>query len=275
VAAQICVICTLMTAVDQAHIPGRMFFADPLPDNLITVPSCKGCNDGVKRAEAYLRVFLTALRGHTPGQAIEDVRARVMRQLNFQQGLRRHFLNNSELRPEVDEDGAVTQALHTRPDSARLSHVLSNYARGLHAWSTGMPAPPDALLSIERVFHMQTRAADYWEPMLAARDFAAAGVITTRGTGGEFRLAFWGAAGGRSIVGDGYGVLGVVRVRGLSLSTGGEPHQNRPAVLNSTCAIWCAFDPLSAARHRQQSGMEVGRESANFQFGNFNCRSIA
>jgi hypothetical protein len=190
VAAPICVICTLMPAVDQAHIPGRMFFADPLPDNLITVPSCKGCNAGVKRDEEYLRVFLMALRGHTPGQAIEDVRTRVMRQLNYQQGLRRHFLNNSELRPEADEDGAVTQALHTRPDSTRLSHVLSNYARGLHAWSTGMPAPPDALLSIERVFHMQTRPADYWKPMLAARDFAAAGMITTRGMGGEFRLAF-------------------------------------------------------------------------------------
>ena len=177
-----------MPAVDQAHIPGRMFFADPLPDNLITVPSCKGCNAGVKRDEEYLRVFLTALRGHTPGQAIEDVRARVM-QLDYRQGLRRHFLNSSELRPEADEDGAVNLALHTRPDSTRLRHVLSNYARGFHAWSTGLPAPPDAILSIERVFHMQTRPADYWEPILAARDFAIMGV-TTRGMSGEFRLAF-------------------------------------------------------------------------------------
>jgi hypothetical protein len=71
-----------------------MFFADPLPDNLITVPTCKACNAGVKHDEEYLRVFLTALRGHTPGQAIEDVRARVMRQLEYQPGLRRHFLNN-------------------------------------------------------------------------------------------------------------------------------------------------------------------------------------
>ena len=91
-----------------------MFFANPLPDNLITVPTCKACNADVKHDEEYLRVFLTALRGHTPGQAIEDVRARVMRQLDYQPGLRRHFLNNSELRPEADEDGAVTQALHTR-----------------------------------------------------------------------------------------------------------------------------------------------------------------
>jgi hypothetical protein len=134
--------------------------------------------------------FLAALRGHTPGRAIEDVRARVMRQLDHQPGLRRHFLNTSQLRPEVDEDGAVTQALHTRPDSARLNHVLSNYARGLHAWSTGTSAPPNALLSIERIFHMQTRSSDYWEPILAARDFAATGTIMARGVGGEFRLAF-------------------------------------------------------------------------------------
>ncbi len=189
-AAQVCVICTAAPAVEQAHIPGRMFFADPLPDNLITVPTCKACNAGVKHDEEYLRVFLTALRGHTPGQAIQDVHARVMRQLDHRPGLRRHFLNNSELRPEADEDGAVTLALHTRPDSGRLRHVLSNYARGLHAWSTGTPAPPDALLSIERIFHMQTRPAEYWEPMLAARDFVAAGTVTARGAGGEFRVAF-------------------------------------------------------------------------------------
>ena len=132
-AAQICVICTAAPAVDQAHIPGRMFFADPLPDNLITVPTCKACNAGVKHDEEYLRVFLMALRGHTPGQAIEDVRTRVMRQLNYQQGLRRHFLNNSELRPEADEDGAVTtgfaHASGQRPPQSRAVELRARAAR--------------------------------------------------------------------------------------------------------------------------------------------------
>ena len=60
-APQVSVICTAAPAVEQAHIPGRMFFADPLPDNFITVPTCKACNAGVKHDEEYLRADLKIL----------------------------------------------------------------------------------------------------------------------------------------------------------------------------------------------------------------------
>lgn len=189
-ASETCVICTVAAAVSQAHIPGRMFFDTPLPDNLITVPSCKDCNGGVKNDEEYLRAFLLALRGDVSGAAIESVRGRVTRQLGYQPLLRQRFLEASELRSETGVDGAVALGLHTAPDSARLRNVLSNYARALHFWCTGTVAPPDALLSIERVFHRQTRPPEYWAPILAALDFATAGTVTTRGATGEFRLSF-------------------------------------------------------------------------------------
>lgn len=188
--SQICVVCAATPAVDQAHVPGRMFFHDPLPDNLITVPACTGCNAGIKNDEEYLRVFLAALRGDAPGEAIEGVRGRVMRQLDYQPGLRRKLQNASEVRPETADNGATALGVHTSPDSPRLRAVLSNYARALHFWSTGAVAPPDALLSIERVFHRQTRPDEYWAPILAALDFATAGTVTSRGTHDEFRLSF-------------------------------------------------------------------------------------
>jgi hypothetical protein len=167
-----------------------MFFDAPLPDNLITVPSCNGCNAGVKNDEEYLRAFLMALRGHVPGEAIESVRGRVKRQFDYQPRLRQRFLDASELWPEIAPNGGIELELHTSPDSLRLRSVLSNYARALHFWSTRALAPPDALLSIERVFHRQTRPLEYWAPILAALDFASAGTVSSRGATGEFRLSF-------------------------------------------------------------------------------------
>ena len=137
-----------------------------------------------------MRAFLVALRGEEPGEAIDGVRKRVMRQLDHRGGLRRVLQRNSEFRPETLVDGTVALGVHTGPDSARLMNVLSNYARGLHYWSVGEVVPPDAVLSIERLFHRQTRPAAYWEPMLAAADVAAGGRTVTRGTSDEFRLRF-------------------------------------------------------------------------------------
>ena len=83
--------------------------------------------------------------------------------------LRRVLQQASEFRMAAQTaDGQPVLGLFTRPDSARLMNVLKKYARGLHFWSTGAILPSDAPPSIERIFNMETRPADYWEPLLAA-----------------------------------------------------------------------------------------------------------
>lgn len=127
-----------------------------------------------------------------PSEAIENVRARTMRQLERpdRPGLRRRLQQASEFRPAAKTpDGQPVLGIFTRPDSARLRKVLTKYARGLHFWSTGSVLPADTPPSIERIFNMQTRPAEYWEPILAAAEHARAGTLVTVGAQAEFKYS--------------------------------------------------------------------------------------
>jgi hypothetical protein len=171
-----------------------------MPDNLITVRACAACNNGSQLEDEYLRAFLMSLRDSTPSNAIENVRVRTMRQLERKERLRHVLQQASEFRPmRATPDGQPVLGLFTRPDSARLQRVITKYARGLHFWSTGAILPADALPSIERIFNMETRPAEYWEPMLAAAEYARAGTVVTVGAEAEFKYAFRAPAKGDAL----------------------------------------------------------------------------
>ena len=135
--SNICVLCTTGEASTREHIPAELFFDRPLPSNLITVPSCAACNHGSQQEDEYLRAFMMLLRGHTPSPAIENVRARTVRQLDRSLLLCSGFQAASEVRWEAGPDGRPVVGLFTRPDRERLWKALTKYACGLHFWSTG------------------------------------------------------------------------------------------------------------------------------------------
>src|ERR1700722_2288711 len=101
----ICVLCAVGEVTTRVHIPAELFFDRPLPDNLITVPACAACNHGSQHEDEYLRAFMMLLRGHTPSPAIENVRARTVRQLDREPRLRASFQATSEMRWEAGADG--------------------------------------------------------------------------------------------------------------------------------------------------------------------------
>lgn len=185
-----CVLCTVGAVTTSEHIPAKLFFDRPLPDNLITVPSCAACNHGSQHEDEYLRAFMMLLRGHTPSPAIENVRARAVRQLDREPCLRAGFQQSSELRWENGTDGQPAVGLFTKPDRERLWKVLTKYARGLHFWSTGTILPSAAPPSIERIFNRDPQPADYWEPLLAAAEYARSGTVIIIGAHAEFRYSF-------------------------------------------------------------------------------------
>ncbi len=194
VGSSTCVLCAVAPGTTVEHIPAKLFFDRPLPDNLITVPACAACNHGSQQDDEYLRAWMMLLRGHTPSQGIDNVRTRTVRQLNRpdRPGLRIGFQQGSELRAETDADadGQLGFGLFTRPDRARLWNVLVKYSRGLHFRATGEILPPDVQHSIERIFNRQTRPDEYWEPLLAAATYARAGSVVTVGRHAEFEYSF-------------------------------------------------------------------------------------
>lgn len=94
------------------------------------------------------------------------------------------------MRWETSAEGQPVLGLFTKPNRERLWKVLTKYARGLHFWSTGTILPIDAPPSIERIFNRETRPGDYWEPVLAAADYARSGATITIGTHAEFQYSF-------------------------------------------------------------------------------------
>lgn len=57
-----CYLCGSIENITSDHIPPKGFFVPPLPDNLITVPCCRRCNDSYNKDDEAARVFLSAYR---------------------------------------------------------------------------------------------------------------------------------------------------------------------------------------------------------------------
>jgi hypothetical protein len=189
---EICVLCSSAHATTREHVPAQQLFDRPLPGDLITVPSCVPCNSGSQRDDEFLRSFLLLLRDAVPAEVTDRVRSRMIERLHRPDfpGLLNVFRQLSEIRIENRPAGPPVPALFTRPDSGRLRNVLGKYARGLYYHVTHTAFPVDAILSMERVFNMETRPPEYWTEMLAAFNYARANGWVSVGTGSEFRYAF-------------------------------------------------------------------------------------
>ncbi|MBT4483019.1 MAG: hypothetical protein HOC71_04995 [Candidatus Latescibacteria bacterium] len=53
-----CFLCGSTNGLTRDHIPPKNLFKPPLPTDLITVPSCKKCNESYQLDEEYFRTFV-------------------------------------------------------------------------------------------------------------------------------------------------------------------------------------------------------------------------
>ena len=118
----VCVYCGSENNLTKDHIPPKSLFAKPLPDDLITVPSCRHCNRGASRDDEYFRMVLVQRRdvgGHPEAMQVLD---RVVRSLqypearrftrSFLSGVRTFFFENEQ---GFIEPGGSYTVDHSRP----------------------------------------------------------------------------------------------------------------------------------------------------------------
>jgi hypothetical protein len=67
-----CVHCGRTDYISDDHLPPQSLFPAPRPNNLITVPSCDGCNGGSSKDDEYFRLWLVS-RENTKGHLARDV----------------------------------------------------------------------------------------------------------------------------------------------------------------------------------------------------------
>lgn len=58
---QQCIYCGKKEANTKDHVPPKNFFAKPRPSNLITVPSCDGCNNKYGKDDERIRNIITSI----------------------------------------------------------------------------------------------------------------------------------------------------------------------------------------------------------------------
>jgi hypothetical protein len=93
---------------------------------LITVPSCRECNESFSKDEEYFRAFILAQSyDHPEAKRISD--SKVRRSLIRKPALRNRIAG--ELVPVI---GRLGQALVWKGDEERIEHILRKIVRGLY-----------------------------------------------------------------------------------------------------------------------------------------------
>jgi len=117
------------------HVVPRCLLEKPFPPNLLTVPSCKKCNEGYSKDEEYFLAVM-AQTGFVPSLERKVEKGGVVdRMLERSLGLDTHFKNTAR----IAEGGGVAIV----PDEIRIANVTRKVAFGLY-WHrykpTAMPA---------------------------------------------------------------------------------------------------------------------------------------
>jgi hypothetical protein len=69
---KLCIYCGQRAATDPDHIPPKCFFPTPRPSNLITVPSCRQCNNNFSKGDERVRNLITSLESTEDHPAIKN-----------------------------------------------------------------------------------------------------------------------------------------------------------------------------------------------------------
>ena len=108
------------------HVPPKIFLDKPYPDDLITVPSCRGCNSDSSDDEQYVASLIeVVVCGTTDPRVLE--RHKISKTLE----------HRPRLREKLARAATVDNSAYTvRPELERVNLVLEKIARGLWRFDT-------------------------------------------------------------------------------------------------------------------------------------------
>lgn len=143
--AAACVFCGAPDPTTWDHVPPKNLFRKPRPSNLLTVPSCQGCNEGASKDDEYFRLMLSIRQDMRAGPArwAADVAMRSLERPEAR-GLLHSLLHILE---EVDIRTPAGIYLERRgvytPQMARLYRVVGRTVPGLFYHERGYALPQE------------------------------------------------------------------------------------------------------------------------------------
>ena len=140
-----CVYCGSRKKLTKDHIPPKCLFAKPLPENLITVPCCRKCNEAASKDDEYFRSVIVLRRGagdHVDAQKVSDKVLRALQRPGAK-GLIKSLLGEVREFWYLNEQGFYELGASYNVDLRRLDRVASRIIRGLFWKEFGECLPDD------------------------------------------------------------------------------------------------------------------------------------
>lgn len=129
----ICVICGSRKAVTRDHIPPKGIFCQPRPNNLITVPACKECNNGASDLDERFRVHLSLHVARKGNDTARNFYEEALRTLEHNSELRREILSKLEPVYLTTESGIIhDKGYRMLWDSQAHDAIVERMIRGLY-----------------------------------------------------------------------------------------------------------------------------------------------
>ena len=140
--SQKCVYCGVEPGATNDHVPPDQMFPDPKPSDLITVPSCLGCNRSFQKDEDYFR-GLFGLTGAPIEQDAPEFWAKVGRGLQRSPALKRAIADSLRSGTIVNPDGEeVGRWTKIEDNWHRVVNLIAKCIRGLYFFERSVALPP-------------------------------------------------------------------------------------------------------------------------------------
>ena len=130
---KVCVYCGSRKNLTKDHVPPKCLFAKPLPENLITVPSCRKCNKDASNDDEYFRLILANRRDVRDHPEASKTREKTARSLRYPEarGLTRAFLSGVRSLYFMNELGVIEPGAAYFVEYNRIYRVASRIVKGL------------------------------------------------------------------------------------------------------------------------------------------------
>lgn len=183
--AEQCAYCDSMGAVTRDHIPPKLIFSKPRPNNLITVPACPRCHSvTTSKDDEYFRLALQVRDGVADHPDVVKTRSTLLRSLVHPEkvGMARGLLAKIIAAEFVTPTGIfIKHGLALETDMRRIRLVVQRTIRGLfyHHQQHRLPDGYDTLVCDEENFRSwpakETNVIESWLKVILARELFTIG----------------------------------------------------------------------------------------------------
>jgi hypothetical protein len=144
-----CVHCGTPSDLTRDHVPPKCFFPKPLPSNLITVPACARCNQGMGLDEEHF--LATVMFGEAgisaTGKNLWSEKLSRMHEKN--RGLRKRIARAMSYADVFSKGGIyLGRRMTIDVDQARVARVVHKILRGLYFFEFGERVPANATIAV-------------------------------------------------------------------------------------------------------------------------------